>query len=957
MIQRNFVVFTASAILFLIVFSIPSLIASQENSNKPSFKSSIPQSTIQNLSSTSFVDPKLDKAEFAQKTKKLQIPFIANNGQVDKQVKYYANTFGGTVFVTKEGEIVYALPNNSSDVETQCLASSMHSPKWIRNDVGMLHDYHVSDIMHPASWIVDHDKSAFQNPKSKSPDSKNPQSVIQNLKSGVAIKETLVGGRVQEITGNEKAVTKVSYFKGNVTSQWKGNISTYETVSLGEVYDGIELKLKAYGNNVEKLFCVKPDADLDQIQVNLSGAKDLRINDEGQLVAETEIGAVKFTKPVAYQEINGKRVDVRVEYRVESSEVENKNSKLVSTNPKSVIHNQKFEYGFNVASYDKSHALIIDPLLASTFFGGNGDDYGYSITIDSDGNIYLTGQTTSPTFPTTSGAYDNSRADSDGDAFVSKLSGDLTNLIASTFLGGSSKDYCKSITLDSSGNIYVSGVTSSSDFPTTTDAYDTSYNGYQDAFVSKLSGDLTSLLASTLIGGYSEDYAKSIAINPDGNLYITGNTKSSDFPVSGDAYKIYITTSNNSDVFVSILNENLTSLLSSTFLGVGYGYSIITDSYKNVYVTGETNSSDFPTTAGAYDTSNNSRDAFISKFDSDLTSLLASTFLGGSSADVCTSISLDPVGNIYVTGETWSSDFPITKGAYDTSYDSESTYYRDAFVSKLSGDLTNLIASTYLGGSIEDYGNSIALDPSGNIYVTGETNSSDFPTTTNAYDTSSNGGDGEDVFVSKLSGDLTSILSSTYLGGSSFDYGYSIVIDSGGNIYVTGETWSSDFSITKGAYDTSYDNTAVHRYSDTFLSKLDSDLSASTTSTPIPTPPPVSSPSPLPTLPPLPTPIPSPSLSKYGQISGYMYDMKGNPVESVKIRLKRPNSRVLKKTFSDEDGFFEFTDLYADTYIITAIKKGYKTVKQAVTIESGEEKDIEIVMKKANKRRIKMIDH
>jgi len=178
MIQRNCVVFIASAFLFLIVFSFPSLIASKENSNKSSFKNSIPQSTIQYLSSTSTGEPKLDKAEFVQKTKKLQIPFIDNNGQVDKQVRFYANTFGGTVFVTKDGEIVYSLPNNSSDVETQYLASSMHSPKGIRGKVGMLHDYHVSDIMHPASWIVDHDKSKFQNPKSKSPDSKNPQSKI-----------------------------------------------------------------------------------------------------------------------------------------------------------------------------------------------------------------------------------------------------------------------------------------------------------------------------------------------------------------------------------------------------------------------------------------------------------------------------------------------------------------------------------------------------------------------------------------------------------------------------------------------------------------------------------------------------------------------------------------------------------------------------------------------------------
>src|SRR3989339_172060 len=172
MIQRNFVVFTASAFLFLIVFFTSSLIANQENPDKPSIKRSNPQSeisnppsvnsnpsnlqsTIQNLSSTSIGEPKFEKADVLQKTKKLQIPFIANEGQTDEKVAFYANTFGGSVFVTKDGEIVYSLPNNSSDVETQCLASLMHSPKGIRDEVGMLHDYHVSDIMHPASCIMD----------------------------------------------------------------------------------------------------------------------------------------------------------------------------------------------------------------------------------------------------------------------------------------------------------------------------------------------------------------------------------------------------------------------------------------------------------------------------------------------------------------------------------------------------------------------------------------------------------------------------------------------------------------------------------------------------------------------------------------------------------------------------------------------------------------------------------
>jgi len=261
MIQRNFVVFTASVFLFLIVFFTSSLIASQENSNKQSFSRSIPQSTIQNLSSTSTGDPKLDSAEFARKTKKLQIPFIANNGQVDKQVKYYANTFGGTVFVTKDGEIVYALPNNISELgvrglENQEARCMIQDPRNMSNTTNRL------------SCILHHE--------SNTPYCTNCLLACLAKHTGrdtqgVAIKETLVGGRVQEITGNEKAATNVSYFKGKDPSQWKTNIPTYEAVSLGEVYDGIELKLKAYGNNVEKLFCVKSGADPEQIKIRLSG--------------------------------------------------------------------------------------------------------------------------------------------------------------------------------------------------------------------------------------------------------------------------------------------------------------------------------------------------------------------------------------------------------------------------------------------------------------------------------------------------------------------------------------------------------------------------------------------------------------------------------------------------------------------------------------------------------------
>ena len=391
----------------------------------------------------------------------------------------------------------------------------------------------------------------------------------------------------------------------------------------------------------------------------------------------------------------------------------------------------------------------------------------------------------------------------------------------------------------------MAGETRSTNFPTTADTYDTSYV-YFDAFVSKLNADLSSLLSSTYLGGYNMDYASSIIIDSSGNVYVAGDTQSSDFPVTAGVYDnsfnsgYYYDDDNDNyeyyyDAFISKLNSNLTSLLASTYLGGSSGdesYSII-DFSGSVYITGHTMSVDFPTTTSSYDTSYNGGngsygDAFISKLNEDLTSLLASIYLGGSSGDYGNFIAKDSNGNVYVTGVAGSTDFPTTTGAYDTSYGS----YGDAFVSKLNGDLTSLLASTYLGGSSGDSGRSLNLDSGGNIYVIGETNSSNFLTTTGAYDTSYN--KTGDAFVSKLNGDLTSLIASTYLGGSSLDIATSIAIDTSDNIYVTGETHSSNFPISSSAYDTSYNSGD----GDAFISKFDSNLSvdSSAVSTPTPTP-------------------------------------------------------------------------------------------------------------------------
>ena len=496
--------------------------------------------------------------------------------------------------------------------------------------------------------------------------------------------------------------------------------------------------------------------------------------------------------------------------------------------PKSKIANRKLEYGFRVASYDRSHDLIIDPLLASTYLGGSTYDQSHSMAIDSDGNIYVAGSTESINFPITSGAYDtsyNSSNSNPDDVFIAKLSGDLTRLLASTYLGGASNDFGNSIIIDSGGNVYVTGGTGSTDFPTTPGAYDTShFNGDTDVFVSKLSGDLANLLASTFLGGSNSESALSIIIGSSGDVFVGGNTNSTNLPTTPGAYD----TSFNgvADAFVSKLNGDLTALLASSYLGGSDSDSgrIAMDTDGNIYVSGYTLSLDFPTIPRAYDNSlSGSTDAFVAKFNGELTTLLASTYLGGSSYDGGNDIAIDQSGNIYVNGYTYSTNFPTTPSAYDTSFNGVLT---DTFLSKLSGDLTSILVSTYLGGSNTDYAYSITIDKGGNIYVIGTTDSIDFPTTSGAYDTSFNG-DYSNAFISRFDGALQNLLSSTYLGGSIRASGNvilpnSLAINKDENVYLTGGTDSTDFPTTPDAYDTSFNTGSM----DAFVSKLDKNLSA-----------------------------------------------------------------------------------------------------------------------------------
>jgi|GEM_PF-2074936 len=663
----------------------------------------------------------------------MPLPFTENCGQFDPRVRFQAHTRRATVWITGDG-VYYDFLRPRSRISTEPMASSNREVECLTIGVTFIHA--------------------------------NPS-------------PSLAGAGLQQYHTN--------YLIGSDPLEWRTGVPNYDTVVFNGIYSGIDLKY--YGNSagLEYDFIVSPGADASQIEVRYDGATSLSIDGLGNLVVETSWGTVTEHTPRLYQFDEDRCVELSGRYT------------LISEN----------SFGFRLDdSYNPALALVIDPTLTySTYLGGGSDEYGYEIAVDGSGSAYVMGVTFSSDFPTVS-SYDGTHNGS-GDVFIAKVNAAGSGLVYSTYIGGGSDDFSYGIAVDGSGNAYITGYTQSTNFPTLNSYQAMHAGGTYDAFVTKLNSAGDGLEYSTYLGGGADDLAVGgIAVDGGGNAYVTGWTTSTNFPTV-NAYQsdrgltdVFVTKLNafgNGLEYSTYLGGNLSS---------EEGWGIAVDGDGNAYVVGKTNSSDFPT-VNPYDGTLNGTDAFVVKLNSLGNGLIYGTYLGGTGSDGerCL-VAVDGDGNAYVTGWTTSTDYPMVNayqasyggGGYDafvTKLNSDgdgleySTYLGgngqdfgddiavdgsghahivgrtqstnfptvdphqanhgggidDAFVAELNSAGDGLVYGTYLGGSGQDFGDGVAVDDAGDVYLTGRTSSSNFPTAS-PYDGSIGGA--WDAFVAKI---------------------------------------------------------------------------------------------------------------------------------------------------------------------------------------------------------------
>jgi len=733
------------------------------------------------------------QGKIAESYGKLPLNFEANHGQADGRVKFLSRTGGYTLFLTAD-EAVLTLrgmaknpaPKGASHFAEHA-ASLKRCPDTNHPDTNQKSSAGCEAVPLPAAAPI-------------------LESTTESVTGTVLRMKLRNANPAAQITGTDKLTGTSNYFIGNNPTKWRTNVPTFAKVKYEEIYSGIDLVYYGNQRQLEYDFIVAPGADPRRIAFEVSGAKRIRRDARGDLVLQMETGEgeIRWHKPVVYQEKDGARQEIAGRYAI----------------------TDKNRVGFELASYDASRPLYIDPLIYSTYLGGNGDEYGAGIAVDNAGNAYVIGTTNSTDFPVTPGAlqtvcHGGSYGGTCGDAFVVKLNPTGSALVYSTYLGGNGYDAGSGIAVDSAGNTYVTGYTESTDFPTMNPLQPAigggGKGGIGNAFVTKIASSGSALIYSTYLGGsgsnnYGGDTGSGIAVDSAGNTYVTGTTRSTDFPTMNPLQPAL---NPFEDAFVTKINPSGSALVYSTYLGGlsgDGGGGIAVDSAGNAYITGFTFATNFPTKNPLQPVLDGVQDAFVTKINSTGSALVYSTYLGGSPYNTGSGVAVDGSGSAYVTGYTDSTNFP-TRNPLQANYGGGDW---DAFVTKINPLGSALVYSTYLGGRGVDIGYGIAVDGAGDACVTGSTSSPDFPTASALQKQRSKL---IDAFVSTLNPTGSVLVYSTYLGGNSLDYGFGIAVDNARNAYVSGRTYSTDFRITPGAFETVCNGGSS--CSDAFISKID----------------------------------------------------------------------------------------------------------------------------------------
>jgi hypothetical protein len=708
----------------------------------------------------------------------LPLAFEANQGQTDPQVKYMARGNGYTVFLTAN-DTVFALQSSSQPANTRAG----------RN----------------------HGLAAVGKDKQK----------VNQQDQTAAIHMHLVGGNPQaEIAAGSELPGRSNYFIGSDPSQWHAAVPHYARISYREAYPGVNLAFYGVQKQLEFDFIVAPGASPAPIRLGVSGASRIATDDAGNLILASSAGDVQLHRPVAYQQKDGTRQPVDARFVVQPNHQVSfalgnydRSRELVidpSVSYATYLGGLAEDDGYGIAIDSTGNAYVTGQTAStrfpgttsgygggfdvfvtkissngstveySTYVGGSGNDSGNAIVLDGSGDAFVAGGTSSVNFPATSSAFQKTIKSPSGglDAFVFELASSGGSLTYCTYLGGTGDDVATGIAVDGTGNAYVVGSTGSTDFPLNPVGGIPGTVG--GGFVTKINPSGSALAYSTYLGGGSGDFASAVALDASGNAYVTGATQYSTFKTTPGAFQTTCGTAANcngslSDAFVSVINASGSGFVYSTFLGgsgADQALGIAVDTLGDAYVTGQTQSIDFPRKNAAYSTLGGIQDAFVTALNPAGSGLLYSTYLGGTLADAGAGIAIDGSKNVYVTGQTGSADFPVLNPTQKNSGGGN-----DAFITEINS-AGQLLFSTYLGGSGNEDSTTagpnfspvggIAVDSAGaNIVVTGNTVSptASFPTTSGAYQTIFGGGS-FDAFVAKYNQTATTSGSFTVTNGA-----------------------------------------------------------------------------------------------------------------------------------------------------------------------------------------------